>query len=72
MEAVLPAPDAGYCPCMDAFAAEQPVVHAVDDLALIATAGFFVPAAIIVSIVAFAVWRDRRRSPDDAEADVEG
>lgn len=53
---------------MDVFAVEQQV-RAVDDLALIATAGFFVPAAIVVGLVAFAVWRDRRRSDEDVDAD---
>ncbi len=47
---------------------DQQAVLAVDDLALIATAGFFVPAAIVVGVVAFAVWRDRRRSDEDADA----
>lgn len=55
---------------MDALAAEPHVVRAVDDLALIATAGFFVPAAVVVGFVVYAVVRDRRRS-DDAESDAE-
>lgn len=54
---------------MDASAVEQQVVQAVDDLALIATAGFFVPAAVVVALVVFAVWRDRRRSDDDVDVD---
>lgn len=54
---------------MDEPAAEQLVVRAVDDLALIATAGFFVPAAIVVGFVVFAVVRDRRRHQDDVDAD---
>lgn len=44
--------------------ASTDAVLAVDDLALIATAGFFVPAAIVMSIVVVAVYRDRRRSDD--------
>ena len=56
---------------MDASAAEPHVVRAVDDLALIATAGFFVPAAVVVAFVVYAVVRDRRRSDEDAEADAE-
>lgn len=54
---------------MDEPAAEQLVVRAVDDLALIATAGFFVPAAIVVGFVIYAVMRDRRRHDDDVDAD---
>ena len=56
---------------MDVSATASPTVLAVDDLALIATAGFFVPAAIVVAFVAFAVVRDRRRSDDDAESDTD-
>ncbi len=39
---------------------------AVDDLALLATIGFFVPAALITAVVAVLVVRDRRRGDDDA------
>lgn len=55
---------------MDVTAAEQQVVRAIDDLALIATAGFFVPAAVVVALVAFAVVRDRRRNTDDVDVDL--
>lgn len=54
---------------MDVSAAGQQVVHAIDDLALIATAAFFVPAAVVVALVVFAVVRDRRRSADDVDVD---
>ena len=54
---------------MDVSTAPEQVVRAVDDLALIATAGFFVPAAIVVGFVVFAVVRDRRRGDDDADAE---
>jgi len=54
---------------MDVSGGGQQVVRAVDDLALIATAGFFVPAAVVVGFVVFAVVRDRRRSDDDVDAD---
>lgn len=47
--------------------ADALTVLAVDDLALLATAGFFVPAAIITAVVAYLVVRDRRR--DDGGAD---
>ena len=40
---------------------------AMDGLATIATLGFFVPAAILVALVAVAVWRDRRRGDRDDE-----
>lgn len=56
---------------MDVSAAGQQVVHAIDDLALIATAAFFVPAAVVVALVVFAVVRDRRRSADDVDVDVD-
>ena len=49
--------------------AEPHVIRAVDDLALIATAGFFVPAAIVVAFVVYAVVRDRRRNDEDVDAD---
>ena len=52
---------------MDVLAVEPHLVRAVDDLALIATAGFFVPAAAVVAFVVYAVVRDRRRSDDDAD-----
>jgi hypothetical protein len=42
-------------------------VLAVDDLALLATAGFFVPAALVAGFVAAAVYRDRRRGDDESE-----
>ena len=54
---------------MDVSAAGQQVVDAIDDLALIATAAFFVPAAVVVALVVFAVVRDRRRSADDVDVD---
>ena len=56
---------------MDVSAAEPYVIRAVDDLALIATAGFFVPAAVVVGFVVYAVVRDRRRSDGDTEADAD-
>ena len=59
----------GTVSCMDVSAAGQQIVYAVDDLALIATAAFFVPAAFVVALVVFAVVRDRRRSDDDVDAD---
>lgn len=48
----------------------EQIVLATDDLALVATLGFFVPAAIVVSLVAGAIWRDRRagRREQDAAA----
>ena len=42
---------------------------ATDDLSLVATLGFFVPAGIVVALVAGAIWRDRRRRRDGDEAD---
>ena len=51
---------------MDA-SADALTVLAVDDLALIATAGFFVPAAIVTAVVIFLVVRDRRRGDDETE-----
>ena len=37
------------------------LVLATDDLSLVATLGFFVPAGLVVALVAGAIWRDRRR-----------
>ena len=47
---------------------------AMDGLSIIGTLGFFVPAAILVALVAAAVVRDRRISAREAaaEADQEG
>ncbi|MGY2065335.1 hypothetical protein [Blastococcus sp. SYSU DS0619] len=49
-------------------------VVATDGLSLIGTVGFFVPAAVLVALVAGAVVRDRRLSAREAaaEADREG
>ncbi|MGY1814426.1 hypothetical protein [Blastococcus sp. SYSU D00820] len=45
-------------------------VLAMDGLSLIATAGFFVPAAVLVAVVTGAVVRDRRlRARENAELD---
>ncbi|RZU30559.1 hypothetical protein [Blastococcus saxobsidens] len=41
-------------------------VAAMDGLSLIGTVGFFVPAAILVALVAGAVVRDRRLSAREA------
>ncbi|WP_142457378.1 hypothetical protein [Geodermatophilus aquaeductus] len=38
---------------------------ATDGLSLIATAGFFVPAAVLVAVVVMAVVRDRRLAARD-------
>ena len=47
---------------------------AMDGLSIIGTVGFFVPAVILVALVAAAVVRDRRISAREAaaEADREG
>ena len=49
-------------------------VVAMDGLSIIGTVGFFVPAAVLVALVAGAVVRDRRLSAREAaaEADEEG
>ena len=52
-------------------------VLATDGLSMIGTVGFFVPAAILVALVAGAVARDRRSSareriPDDDPASRRG
>jgi hypothetical protein len=49
-------------------------VLATDGLSIIGTVGFFVPAAILVGLVAGAVVRDRRNSAREeaAEADRRG
>jgi site-specific recombinase len=43
---------------------------ATDGLSIIGTVGFFVPAAILVALVAGAVVRDRRLSAREAAAEV--
>jgi hypothetical protein len=45
-------------------------VLTMDGLAVIGTLGFFVPAAILVALVAGAVVRDRRLAAQEAEADA--
>jgi hypothetical protein len=49
-------------------------VMATDGLSIIGTVGFFVPAAVLIALVAGAVVRDRRLSAreDAAEADRAG
>ncbi|MGY1826222.1 MULTISPECIES: hypothetical protein [unclassified Blastococcus] len=49
-------------------------VLATDGLSVIGTVGFFVPAAVLVALVAGAVVRDRRLTAREAaaEADREG
>ncbi|CCG02062.1 hypothetical protein [Blastococcus saxobsidens] len=44
---------------------------AMDGLSIIATLGFFVPAAILVALVAAAVVRDRRISAREAAAEAD-
>ena len=44
------------------------VVVALDGIGLVATVGFFVPAAIVVLILAVIIIRDRRSPVDDDEA----
>ncbi len=45
------------------------LVLATEDLSLVATLGFFVPASIVVVLVAGAIWRDRRRRGTGQEPD---
>ncbi|WP_104524706.1 hypothetical protein [Blastococcus atacamensis] len=45
-------------------------VLAMDGLSIIGTVGFFVPAAILIALVAGAVVRDRRLSARDAAAEA--
>lgn len=45
-------------------------VLALDGTAIIGTFAFFVPAAILVTLVGLAVWRDRRSVDDDEDASV--
>jgi hypothetical protein len=51
-------------------ASETDVVLAMDGVGVIGTIGFFVPAAIIVALVAGAVIRDRRRTDADEDTAV--
>ncbi|MDK3258193.1 hypothetical protein [Blastococcus capsensis] len=44
---------------------------AMDGLSIIGTLGFFVPAAILVALVAAAVVRDRRISAREAAAEAD-
>ncbi|SEK83448.1 hypothetical protein SAMN04515665_105184 [Blastococcus sp. DSM 46786] len=44
---------------------------ATDGLSVIGTVGFFVPAAVLVALVAGAVVRDRRISAREAAAEVD-
>ncbi|MGY2004622.1 hypothetical protein [Blastococcus sp. SYSU DS1024] len=46
-------------------------VVATDGLSVIGTVGFFVPAAILVALVAGAVVRDRRISAREAAAEAD-
>ncbi|MGY2082893.1 hypothetical protein [Blastococcus sp. SYSU DS0539] len=46
-------------------------VVAMDGLSIIGTVGFFVPAAILVALVAGAVVRDRRLSAREAAAEAD-
>jgi hypothetical protein len=46
-------------------------VVAMDGLGIIGTVGFFVPAALLIALVAGAVVRDRKLSAREAEADAE-
>ena len=48
------------------------LVLATDDLSLVATLGFFVPAGLVVALVAGAIWRDRRRRRDEQDPDQVG
>lgn len=48
--------------------AGPPDVLAVDGLAVIGTLGFFVPAAILLGLVTFAVIRDRRLAAREIES----
>jgi hypothetical protein len=45
-------------------------VLAMDGVAVIGTLGFFVPAAVLVTVVVFAVVRDRRLAAQEAEAEA--
>jgi len=46
-------------------------VVAMDGLSIIGTVGFFVPAAVLVALVAGAVVRDRRLSAREAAAEAD-
>ena len=48
------------------------LVLATDDLSLVATLGFFVPAALVVALVAGAIVRDRRRRSSGDDGDQQG
>ena len=43
------------------------IVLGLDGIGLVATVGFFVPAAIVVAILAVIIVRDRRLPQDDDE-----
>jgi hypothetical protein len=45
-------------------------VLAMDGLRVIGTLGFFLPAAVLVTVVVVAVVRDRRLAAREAEADA--
>lgn len=55
---------------MSSAAAVTGVVLTLDGVGVVGTIGFFVPAAIIVLLVAGAVVRDRRSSAVDEDADT--
>ncbi len=45
-------------------------VLAMDGVAVIGTLGFFIPAAILLTVVVVAVVRDRRLAAEEAEAEA--
>jgi hypothetical protein len=58
---------------LDRLTAELPATDllATDGLSLIGTVGFFVPAAVVIALVAGAVVRDRRLSAREEAAEAD-